>query len=89
MPKAKKNPNKTLDKILKLIDNDVKKIGNVALQAGPSVQLDSQTAQTLCRYATSLAGIKEGKEKEQAKEKKDLDKLSTEELIDMYKKSKT
>lgn len=84
MARAKKNPNKTLDKILKLIDNDVKLIS----KSFRDIQLDHQSAQTLCRYATSLAGIREGKEKEIEKEKKNLDKLSTDQLIDMYNKQK-
>jgi hypothetical protein len=84
MPKAKTNPSRTLDKILKLIDNDVKMITKTFID----VQMDHQSAQTLCRYATTLAGIREAKDKDAEKDKKELSKLSTDELMALYKADK-
>lgn len=73
----------TLEVILGLIDRDVKIIASNFVD----IQLDAHTAQTLCRFATTLASIKDNKQKETIKEKKELDKLSTEELIALYKES--
>jgi hypothetical protein len=77
-------PTTTLDKILQLIDNDVNKIQ----ESFSGLQLDDKTAQTLVRYASALAGIKQDKQKDAVKEKQDINKLSTDELIELYKSTK-
>lgn len=74
--------NRTLEVILKLIDNDVKAIASNFTDT----QLDSHSAQTLCRYASTLSGIKEDKQKEKVKEKQELSKYTTEELMQMHRK---
>lgn len=78
-----KNLDSTLEVILELIDRDVKIIASNY----DKVQLDAHTAQTLCRFATTLAGIKENKQKETVKEKAELSKYSTEELIELWQKT--
>lgn len=74
------NSDKTLELILDLIDRDVKVIAENFIE----VQLDDKTAQTLCRFATTLSSIKADKNKEATNEKKELNKLSTDELIALY-----
>lgn len=71
----------TLETILDLIRRDTNKIASNFVD----IQLDPQTAQSLCRFATTLANIKDNRKKEEDKTKADLNKLSTEELIAMYK----
>lgn len=73
--------NDTLNRILELIDKDVTTIKTSAIG-----QLDSATAQSLCRYASTLAAIKDNKKKDSDKEMKDLNRLSTEELIALHHK---
>lgn len=75
----------TLEAILQLISTDVKVIASKF----QDTQLDNQTAQTLARYATTLANIKDIRQKETTKEKAELSKLSTEELIEMFNKTNT
>lgn len=75
---------KILDHILHLIKQDVTIISNNV----EGQQLDARTAQTLSRYATTLANIKDEKEEEVVVEKKNLDKKSTDELIRMWHKGK-
>lgn len=77
---------KTLNTILLLIDKDVEIIKQNISDV--HMQLDDKTAQTLCRYATSLSGIKDNKKKELESEKKLLNSKSTDELIQEYIKSK-
>jgi len=78
------NPSRTLDEIIKLIDKDVKLI-----KKGNKIkQLDPADAYTLCRYASALDGIISAKEKERNSAKKELEKLSTDELIKKYEEEK-
>lgn len=72
-----KDVNFTLNRILELIDKDVSIVASNFID----IQLDSATAQSLCRYASTLASIKDNKQKEDAKDIKELNKLSTEELM--------
>lgn len=72
-----KDVNSTLNRILELIDKDVSIVSNNFID----IQLDAATAQSLCRYASTLASIKDNKQKEEAKDIKELNKLSTEELM--------
>jgi hypothetical protein len=76
--------NKILASILNLIDKDVKSIKKLSKDH----QLDPADALTLTRYAATLDNILESKDKESAKAKKDLSKLSTEELIAQYQQEK-
>ncbi len=73
----------TLERILILIDNDTKLVESTF----NGVQLDPHTALTLTRYASTLASIKESKQKDFDKSKKSLSKLSTDDLIGLYKQS--
>ena len=77
-----KNTDQTLADILTLITRDVKLI-SANFQ---DVVLDPQTAQTLCRYASTLSGIKQDQYKDLEKEKKELNKLSDEELKELLLK---
>ena len=76
------NPSKTLKGILLAIDKDVKLIKSL----GRKSKLDPSDAQTLCRYASTLDAIVKTTEKDKEKAKKDLEKLSTDELIAQYEK---
>lgn len=78
--RVKDKPSKLLDKVLNLIEADIKKIKK---QAGEK-QLEPDTAQTLCRYVTAISSIKDEKENEAAKQKRQLERMSTEELVKLY-----
>lgn len=80
------DPNKLLERVLKLIDQDIKRIKK--LTARKTLILDKDMAATLCKYANTISGIKEEKDLEDQKQKKALERLSTEELIAMYNKEK-
>lgn len=82
MPKV--DPNLLLTRVLLLIDKDVKRIK----KANPTEVLDNKTAATLCQYASTIAKIKHEKDIEDAKAKKRLEQLPTEELIKKYQKQK-
>ncbi len=73
----------TLDRILGLIDRDTRLIE----ESFRDKQLDPNTALSLTRYASALSSIKEGKQKDSDKERKSLERLSTDELIELYKQS--
>lgn len=89
---AKNDPSKTLAKILQIISEDVSRIKKNQAQArlvaddGIFPNLAPAEALTLSRYASTLDSIVEGKEKEKAKTRKDLEGLSTDELIKEYEK---
>lgn len=76
-------PNRTLDIILALIDKDVRIIQKLEL-----VQLDHQSAATLCKYATTLSGIKTQRDKDKDKEIKELNGKPIADLIAEYSKKK-
>ena len=78
----KNDLDKTLENILGLIDKDIHIISINYI----GVQLDSHTASTLAKYAATLSGMKSDRQKEVKKERADLDKLSTAELIELYNK---
>jgi hypothetical protein len=80
----KKSPEKLLQKILRIIDKDLKLIEKVS-KAG---QLPPQDALTLTRYASFLADEKEDKAKEDDQAKKELETKSLDELISIYTKTK-
>jgi hypothetical protein len=80
------DPTKLLDRVLKLIDQDTKRIKKAVTREAKV--LDKDTAATLCRYATTISGIKADQEAERNKERQKLQRLSTEELIELAKKRK-
>jgi MarR-like DNA-binding transcriptional regulator SgrR of sgrS sRNA len=71
---------KTLRGILSLIDKDVRQIKKTNRGRG----LDAETALTLSRYASTLNGIIGESWKAKEKEKKKLERKSTEELVAIY-----
>jgi hypothetical protein len=77
--------NRTLNGILGIIDRDVKKIRKAGKQ-GPLTGVESQN---LVRYGEFLFKMDENQEKEKERSKKQLDKLSTEELIKLYQKTES
>ncbi len=79
------NVDKTLETLLMLIARDTAMISE--LYEGKV--MEPMVAQTLCRYASTLASIKDGRIKEVAKEKQELNRLSTEELLALYNKTTT
>lgn len=79
------NPVTLLDRVLKLMDQDIKRIKKVARK---SVQLDKDTAATLCKYASTISSIKEEKDAENLRRKKLLESKTTEELIAEFQKRK-
>ena len=85
------NPSKTLEAILKLIDRDVKAIKkdqvtkDAVTKKTKITKLDPADALTLSRYATTLSNISDEQDKSKEKEKQKLDKLTTEQLIELYK----
>jgi hypothetical protein len=82
------SPSKLLDRVLKLIDQDTKRITKELRRE--SRVLDKDTAATLCKYATTIQGIKAEQEAEDQKLKSRLERLSTEELIELHRtKTKT
>lgn len=74
------NSDRTLRSILSIISRDVRLIRREARKK----RLDPDTAMTLSRYANTLNSIRQEEEFEKEKEKKRLNRLSTEELVKMY-----
>lgn len=77
--------NKTLERILNILDRDIDAIESTS---SSGAQLDTYTAQTLCRYSAALAAIKSERVKDEQIEKKELQKLSTPELIEIFQKAR-
>ena len=75
----KNNLELTLEQILDLIKKDVEIISETVEK-----QLDSHTAATLCKYASTLSAIKTDLKKEETNSRKTLDKKSTDDLIKEY-----
>ena len=75
-----------LERILKLIDQDTKRLKNLTRREAKT--LDKDSAATLCRYATTISAINKEKKDEIADEKRRLERLSTDELIALHKKRK-
>lgn len=75
-----------MDRILRLIDQDTKRLKNITRREAKT--LDKDSAATLCRYATTISAINAEKKDEIAAEKRRLERLSTDELIEMHKKRK-
>ena len=66
----------TIDLIVEMIADDVKAIENHDMKAS----LEEKERSALCRYATTLAGIRSEKVKVLDKEKESMSELSDEEL---------
>jgi hypothetical protein len=79
-----KSPDKTLRMILLIIEKDTKRLKRIA----QTEQLTPADAQTLCRYAATLDSITKQVEKDHNQLKKDLTRLSTDDLIEAYNKEK-
>lgn len=71
---------KILKTILGLIDEDVKKIKKEYREDGDK----SLKALTLSRYTTILLDIQNSQDKIKKEDKKEIDKLSTDDLIKLY-----
>ncbi len=78
------DPSKLLDRVLKLIDQDTKRIRKLTLRESKSLNKD--TAATLCKYATTVSAIKADKKEAELEQKRKLERLSTDELIELHKK---
>lgn len=76
------DPSKLLDRVLRLIATDTKRIK----QRNKVTQLSPRDAQTVCRYATTIAAIKSEKEADDLKRKRKLERLETPELIAEYQR---
>lgn len=77
------NPTNLLEKLLKLIEADIKEI-----KKSGKGKLEPETALTLTRYVSAIANIKGEKDIEAEKKKKAFAKLDTQALIDEYNKNK-
>ena len=80
----KQSPDKTLEVILSLISRDVRIIS----ESFVDTPLDAQNARKLTSYATTLANIREIKAEQQEGAIKELSRLDTQQLIDLYLKEK-
>jgi hypothetical protein len=88
-------PGKMLDMLLNMLDQDIKKHRRIARRtsiADPirpqDLPFSKDTAATLCKYASTLDDIIKVKDKDKEKTSKELSKLSTEQLIELYQKEK-
>jgi hypothetical protein len=80
----KEEATRSLNKILKLFANDIRILEKIAKGQTPQwKQLDEQNYKKLVDYASVLSRVIKESGKEKADAKKDLSKLSTQELVKM------